>query len=183
MGDMIVRDAALDAGRGMTVEQKFWSRVDKSGDCWIWTGSKAHGYGRFYYGNSRKAAHRFSYELANGVVLDKEYVCHSCDNPACVNPAHLFLGSQFENMRDCAAKRRNAMQRNPERSHFKTTVYRQIGERHGSAKLKESDVSEMFRLFNGGKKRKEIAVQFGVSPQQVCKILSGKRWSHLGVQQ
>lgn len=81
----------------------FWSRVDKSGDCWLWTGARdGKGYGRL--GN--KVASRLSWELSHGPIPRGKLVCHKCDNPPCVRPDHLFLGSPADNFYDMVAKGR-----------------------------------------------------------------------------
>lgn len=95
---------------------RFWAKVDKNGPlildtrCWVWTGSlNERGYGRFLALNDERVyAHRFSYELANGEIPDGLRVCHRCDLPACVNPAHFFLGTDKENLEDCKRKGRIA---------------------------------------------------------------------------
>lgn len=101
---------------------RFWSKVDKSGPipahcpeigaCWVWTaarnGSPNHQYGaiRIHGGRKTVHTHRMSWQIANGPIPAGMYVCHKCDNPACCNPSHLFLGDQGANMRDCASKGR-----------------------------------------------------------------------------
>lgn len=91
---------------------KFWSRVDRSkGDdaCWEWTGARnGRGYGMCGVGTRYHGAHRVAYTLCSGTIPDGLNVCHHCDNPPCVNPAHLFLGTQSDNMRDCFAKGRGS---------------------------------------------------------------------------
>lgn len=85
--------------------------TDKSGECWNWIGTKnRNGYGIIFWGSKkhkpRKMATRVAYEIAYGPFDKSLYVCHKCDNPSCVRPDHLFLGTQFDNMRDCAKKKR-----------------------------------------------------------------------------
>lgn len=92
------------------LRERFWSKVDRSGDCWMWTASRnASGYGRFGGSNSGGSylAHRMCWELHNGPIPDGLCVLHRCDNPACVNPAHLWLGTRDDNNKDKTAKGRN----------------------------------------------------------------------------
>ena len=96
----------------MTLESLslFWAKVDKSGECWTWTGARdPRGYGRLGRGRKTLFAHRFSWEEENGPIPNGLFVCHSCDNPACVRPSHLFLGTQKDNIRDMMSKNRGAL--------------------------------------------------------------------------
>lgn len=89
------------------------SKVDKSGECWLWTGAcDRHGYGKFQVGFGGRAqkhyrAHRFGYEALVGPIPEGKVVCHSCDNPPCVNPAHLWLGTMKDNTQDMYRKGRH----------------------------------------------------------------------------
>lgn len=96
-------------------EPYFWSLVKKTDGCWIWTGGlDGHGYGRVWREGRRQGSHRVSFQLTNGRIPDGMYVCHHCDNPICVNPGHLFLGTHSDNMRDCTNKGRNKLIESPE---------------------------------------------------------------------
>lgn len=102
-----------------TIEERFWAKVDKDGPvpehmphlgaCWVWTASKLNsGYGQFGIGGKLRYAHRLSWEMERGEIPDNLCVLHSCDNPPCVRPEHLFLGTRRENSSDCQRKGRLA---------------------------------------------------------------------------
>lgn len=88
--------------------ENFWKKVNKTSDCWLWLASKnKKGYGHFSIGKQNVKAHRFSYLLANEILPNDQLVLHSCDNPSCVNPNHLSLGSDKTNAQDKMAKQRH----------------------------------------------------------------------------
>lgn len=88
-------------------ERLFWQKVDKSGSCWVWTAWKnAQGYGMFNEGPVKWKAHRLSFTLLVGPIPAAVCVLHHCDNPACVNPQHLYLGDRADNARDTSARKR-----------------------------------------------------------------------------
>jgi hypothetical protein len=85
-------------GTWPSIEVRLWSKVDKSGECWLWTGSLAAGYGQIQYKGKMTRVHRVSWQLEYGEIPKGKVVCHSCDNPLCVRPAHLWLGTQLDNI-------------------------------------------------------------------------------------
>ena len=136
----------------------FFDKVQKTDSCWIWTGAKNQlGYGVF----RNQKAHRFSFEISKGVIPNSIHVCHSCDNPACVNPDHLFLGTPKINASDRNAKSRQAR-----------------GEMFGSrVKLTANQVVEI-RSING-ESHASIAKRFGVSQTTITAVINKKTWKHL----
>lgn len=92
----------------LPVEDRLWSRVRKGGpnECWNWFGARSGNYGSIWWNGNRIAAHRLSWILAGGEIPEEKELCHKCDNPLCVNPEHLFIGSHSENMKDAWNKGR-----------------------------------------------------------------------------
>lgn len=141
---------------------RFWGYVNRDGDCWKWTGKLAsNGYGLFVVRGDSYLAHRVAYFIATGGLEDEKQVCHRCDNPGCVNPEHLFLGTQSDNVKDMLNKGRQ----NPPK-----------GSRSGCAKLDWENVLTIRGLYKAGKTQAEIATIFDISPKQVSVIVSEKQW-------
>jgi hypothetical protein len=89
------------------VEDRFWEKVDKSGDCWLWTACLNNlGYGTFMYNTTPIGSHRMAWLLTYGMITDGMFLLHSCDNPKCVNPSHLREGTHAENMNDMKQRKR-----------------------------------------------------------------------------
>lgn len=149
-----------------SVEERFWEKVDKSAGpngCWLWTAScNPGGYGAFGYHGSVTHAHRVAWELTNGSIPKGLGALHHCDNPPCVNPAHLFLGTQADNAKDAVSKGRM-----------------HPGEAHGRSKLTAADVLAIRAQYaEGGILQRELADAYSISPQQVYNIVHRRSWRH-----
>ena len=164
-----------------TIAERFWSYVDTGrgvDSCWLWTGRcYASGYGQFYVDrvSKQRYAHRIAWELANGPIPTGRLVCHTCDVRTCVNPAHMWLGSIADNIKDMWSKRRGVPGR---------------GERHRSAKLTDDDIRfirEHASYGPHGRKQPEagkmatteLARRFGVSACTIRGIKSGRYWRNV----
>lgn len=145
-----------------TQEASFWSLVRlrlRTTACWEWDGETTDLYPRFKVGARRYTVGRVAYAITYGYVPENAFVCHHCDNPKCVRPDHLFLGSATENMVDKMQKGREAR-----------------GERAGGAKLTEDQVK---RILTSTKTARAIGAEFGVGKSTVGKIRSGVNWKHI----
>lgn len=141
--------------------ERFWSKVDRTGECWLWTASRVRGYGRFGVGKRTRFATHVAWYLTHGVWPTLP-VLHRCDTPSCVRPDHLYLGTRAQNYADSRARGRH--------SH---------GERHGQAKLTESAVREIRQRRGSGELLRVLASEYGVSPVTISDIARRKRWAHL----
>lgn len=148
------------------MEARFWRRVQIGTGCWEWTGVKDRdGYGKLSLpgekaGNVR--AHRFSYELHKGPIPTGLLVIHSCDNPGCVNPEHLRVGTNSDNLGDMAAKDRSTR-----------------GRRHPRVKLTEDRVRHIRALIAAGNTTYSVSKMVGVSPGAVMAIHLKRTWAWL----
>jgi len=141
--------------------ERFWEKVDKGSgnDCWEWIGAKSNGYGEIWYHGRHRRAHRVSWEWVNGPIPKGKFVCHKCDNRACVNPKHLWLGSIADNQRDMAMKGRST-----------------IGERNPHSRLTEQDVRE---IRASSLKRCELAEIYDVGHQAISQVILRQNWAHV----
>lgn len=160
---------------------RFWEKVNKTDGCWLWIGSTTtHGYGVIGTGTGKAAeyAHRLSYEWAHGPIPDGLFVCHRCDTPSCVNPQHLFLGTQSDNMRDAAKKGRTAAgARSGAHTHPESVVR---GEQLPQSKLTEHDVRAIRSRYTiEAISQRALARQYGVSHMIIRRILAGELWKHV----
>ena len=148
----------------MGLAERFWAKVTKTESCWYWTGycHRRSGYGHVRVGPRMARAHRIAWELSHGPIPDGLDVLHSCDNPPCVRPDHLFLGTQLDNIADREAKGRGGA------AH---------GEHHGRAKLTEAQVRQI--RARATEPRGVLAAEFHVGIDAIKRILSGRYWSHV----
>ena len=150
-----------------TLEERFWPKVNKTDGCWLWIGAiSTAGYGRIYKDHAVQPAHRASYEIHRGPIPANSFVCHHCDNPPCVNPDHLFLGNNSDNMKDMWNKKRSPMKP------FH-------GEESNLARLSASQVLEIIKLRENGLSGANVARMFRVTPGHVRLIIRKEVWSHL----
>lgn len=149
--------------KNTNVNARFWSKVNKTNSCWEWTASKDHGYGRFWLDGHNLLSHRFSYSLINGPISRSQVVCHKCDNPSCVNPDHLFLGTRDDNMTDMVSKGRSAK-----------------GILNGNRKLTEQEVLEIRNLYaTTNITYAELARRYNVDKTNIPPIVKRETWKHI----
>lgn len=152
----------------MSLESRFWSKVQKAGpdDCWPWLGAlNEHGYGVMrpegQHSGPTVKAHRVSASLA-GMQIEGMFVLHSCDNPPCVNPAHLRPGTALDNVRDMHSKSRG-----------------NIGARNGMARASDHAVAEARLRVAAGERQCDLAAEFGVSRQTMSGWINRRGWRHV----
>lgn len=183
--------------RSRPLVERFWEKVEKTAGCWVWTGSRVfYGYGNIGGpGNKNIRAHRLSWELHNGPIPNGLCVLHTCDNPGCVRPDHLFLGTQKQNAEDKAQKGRCNAQRGDEhwsrrspekvlrgdrngaRMHGRPDIH---GEKHPKAKVTAREVRDMRDLYATGEyTMRDLAEMYGLSLSPVRRILRRKTWKHV----
>lgn len=161
------------------ITERFWSRVETSDGCWLWTGGiGGGGYGAFYFHGRQQQAHRVAWELTNGPIPDGMIICHHCDNRRCVRPDHLFLGTHRDNTDDMVAKGRQRQGANhPMHLH---PEYAPRGNGHGRAKLTEDIVRIARNRYQRGERTiTELARDYGVSDTAMGHAVKRKHWKHV----
>jgi hypothetical protein len=149
----------LESDLAMLKETDFWEHVGKTDGCWIWTGARNNkGYGRYSFDGKPWGAHRVAFALGKDTALPGlVFVCHRCDNPSCVNPGHLFLGTVQDNNKDMKAKGRA---RAPKAL------------ANGRGKLSDQDIAD---IRASAKRQVELCRIYGVSDGHMSRIISGKK--------
>lgn len=143
--------------KALTPEQRFWTHVDdQEGSCWVWMGARfPTGYGHLVFRGKDTYAHRVAWELMRGPIPAGLHVLHRCDNPPCVNPDHLMIGTHADNMADMSAKGRARTRR----------------------KLTLQQAAEIRAAHRAGERLSDIATRYGVSVPTVSEIGHGRKWA------
>lgn len=142
-----------------------WTVQSDEDSCWIWVGTTdIRGYGLIVVHPGIYKAHRLSWTAYHGPIPEGKYVCHTCDNRSCVNPDHLFIGSQADNMADMVKKGRAG---------------RLAGEKNGRSRLTEDQAREILRLRKEGVSLRRVATMFGIGKTTVRHITNGTTWGYL----
>ena len=163
---------------------RFWSKVDKSpgngphGDCWLWVGGKSDGYGAFYLNGENFGAHRVSLLIKTGEDPREYRSCHTCDFPPCVNPEHLFKGTDTDNRRDAINKGRAVYATG---EHHGTATHPKAflsvkGHRNPSAKLTQEQVKNARQMLSGGMSQQSVADFFGVHQMTISRVFRHKTY-------
>lgn len=151
----------------LSQEQRFWEKVEiaSENECWNWTGGLTDGYGIFSTRERNVLAHRLSWELAFGKIPEGLCILHECDNPRCVNPSHLFLGTREDNNRDRSSKGRDGSAK---------------GERNNGAKITAKQVKTIREMYLTGEfSQLAIGKMFGISESEVGNIVNLITWKHV----
>ena len=171
--------ATTNYNRSRSAEDRFWEKTKKGVGCWLWTGTTAtfrnDTRARFHFNGKSWVAARFLWlHILKRPLENGYFVLHECDNPMCVNPNHLFSGTQFDNMQDAASKGRIFLQRFPEKSMPPPPPMR--GEEHPNAALTWQQVGEMRVRHSQGETIRSISADFPVTESAVGRIINGDAW-------
>lgn len=155
-----------------TIQQRFESKFVKTPGCWEWRAGKfSNGYGQFWAYGTQVGAHCMAYELYVGPIPDGMMVCHTCDQKACVNPNHLFIGTGTDNMQDMIRKGRQG-----QRGWWLRVRENKQGARNAAAKLTNGQV---LKIREDRRTQQVIAADYGIKQAQVSRIKLRQSWSHV----
>lgn len=170
----LVQSGKVKVRHKSPAEYRFWNKVDENGpihpivgQCWVWIGGTNSGYGVIYFNGKPWKVHRFSYYLHLGKISEGLSVLHRCDNPLCVNPEHLFIGTQVDNISDMVGKNRQKGA---------------VGQRNKKAKLTDQEVVSIRKEYRRGSKRfggYALGRKYGVTANMIYFIVNGNNWKHL----
>lgn len=148
---------------------RFWSGVDRTdpNGCWLWLRSLRHGYGQIMFGGKVRLTHRVAWTLLRGKIPRGKFVCHTCDVRHCCNPAHLFIGTQRDNIRDCWQKGRLPL------------PPIQNGSKNVNAVLSESDIPIIRAKFAAGSSLRQLGREYGIDYTAISSVIRGKTWRHV----
>jgi hypothetical protein len=151
----------------VSTTERFWAKVKKTDICWTWKGSRnGDGYGHFFFNGRVMLAHRVVWTMANGAIPDGLQVLHKCDNPPCVRPDHLFLGTQLDNLADMEKKGRRDWSKG-ETCHDARLTEQQVIEIRDSSHPHDTQFCKM------------AAEKYKVTPSHIRAIITGKKWKYL----
>jgi hypothetical protein len=154
----------MPARRTVPINEHFWTKVDRSGDCWLWMAARRpSGYGTYYIDRVPMLAHRVAWELTYGPIPKGLWICHSCDTPPCVRPEHLFLGSGRANAMDARRKGRLQMRERQYAAKLDAATVRNIRERYATGRVSQSS----------------LAAEYGVTQSIVWRVIRRKGWRHV----
>jgi hypothetical protein len=176
------KDCELAARREPAfIARRFWSKVDKSAVCWLWNGSRnRRGYGLFNIDRRSRLAPRIAWTLTVGAIPDGMSVLHKCDNPPCVNPEHLFLGTMRDNVLDMLQKNRANPAKGERSGPRKHPERVPRGETSGKSKLTDDAVRTIRAEYSAGTvTRADLARRFAVKHTTVCDIVARRAWKHI----
>ena len=146
-----------------TLEERFWAKVKKTSKCWLWLSTvNDKGYGFIGFRKKLISAHRYSYSLHNGEIPSGMHVLHHCDNPSCVNPKHLWIGTNYDNVQDKMRKGRDYDKRNAKNPNAKLTL----------------DLADEIRLLyeKGGYTQPQLGRKYGVNRNVIGRIVNNQQW-------